>query len=69
MYCTVYTISREYELFQEAHAYLSVVRNCSSFCHPLCRLQPAPPAAAETPSPQAVSLTPEPEVLVITWGR
>ncbi len=40
---------REYKLLQVAHAYLSVVLNCSSFCHPVYHLQPPPPAAADPP--------------------
>jgi hypothetical protein len=51
---------REYKLLQAAHAYLSVVLNCSSFCHPVYHLQPPPPAAADPPPPSSASCFPSP---------
>jgi hypothetical protein len=50
---------REYELLKEAHAFLSVIINCSSFCHPVYPLPPQP----------AVPLTPGHNMRGSGWGE
>ncbi len=58
IYLSVVNHLREYELFKEAHTYLTFVLNCSCFCHHVYHLQPPPPAAVETPSPRQLFLLP-----------